>query len=348
MYKILVEKDDQTSSLGLAKYLSHIREHFFAPNPYLFYTDFTLSALAGDFCLFRAIETPGWIASRLLWIFISALCMFRATVFLHEAYHLGKHLRGFVWWYNLLHGFTHKLPFYCYTPHRYHHLPETYGTINDPEYEALSTKPLWYSLFVAPCGVMAILPVFMLVRWGIMPAILPFIGTKARDAIYARASTLAMNPSYVRPVPSVSERRAWYGEDMGCLIYSVAWGWLIYVKLLPWQSVGIWYAVFYLVAVLNYYRVLISHRYFTELNATTHKQQVLDSGTLLWSPLNSWLYPVGLRYHALHHMFPQIPYHHMGEAHKWLMLTLPPDHPYRLTVSKGYFIALKGLLIKKF
>ena len=41
------------------------------------------------------------------------------------------------------------------------------------------------------------------------------------------------------------------------------------------------------------------------------------------------LFPVGLRYHALHHLFPALPYHRMGTAHRRLMQPLPPDSPYR-------------------
>ena len=36
----------------------------------------------------------------------------------------------------------------------------------------------------------------------------------------------------------------------------------------------------------------------------------------LLSPL--WA-PVGLRYHALHHLLPSLPYHSLGEAHRRLM-----------------------------
>jgi fatty acid desaturase len=42
---------------------------------------------------------------------------------------------------------------------------------------------------------------------------------------------------------------------------------------------------------------------------------------------------VGLRYHALHHLFPSLPYHNLGRAHQRLMAELPTDSPYRLTNS---------------
>ena len=41
--------------------------------------------------------------------------------------------------------------------------------------------------------------------------------------------------------------------------------------------------------------------------------------------------PVGLRYHALHHWIPSLPYHNLGRAHRLLLSTLTPDAPYAAT-----------------
>ena len=48
------------------------------------------------------------------------------------------------------------------------------------------------------------------------------------------------------------------------------------------------------------------------------------------------LFPVGLRYHALHHLFPALPCHHMGTAHRRLMQNLPSDSPCRATSRSRY------------
>ena len=38
--------------------------------------------------------------------------------------------------------------------------------------------------------------------------------------------------------------------------------------------------------------------------------------------------PVGLRYHALHHLLPSVPYHALGAAHRRLVAALGAQSPY--------------------
>jgi fatty acid desaturase len=50
-----------------------------------------------------------------------------------------------------------------------------------------------------------------------------------------------------------------------------------------------------------------------------------------------------LRYHALHHLFPALPYHRMGEAHRRLMAGLPANSPYRVANRLSFFAAVAQL-----
>ena len=347
MNPIILEKDKLTCSLRPAEIIPKIQP-FFAPNLVIYYLDFTLCCLIGNIFLILATQQPDWSAAQAACVIVSAFILFRATVFIHETYHLSKSLKGFIWYYNLLHGFLHKIPYYGYTTHRYHHLPETYGTMNDPEYEVLGDKSKFYNLFFAPLILMALQPVFMMVRWGIMPLFLPFIGKKARMGIYTYASALAMNIRYQRPAPSDVEKKDWYMQDACCLFYSAVTVVLFVAGYLPSNLLAIWYVSVYLISVVNYYRTMLNHRYFTGFDSTNHKQQVIDSITYVLTPFNALFFPVGLGYHALHHMFPQIPYHNMGKVHNVLMHTLPEDHPYRVTLINSYRAGLRELLAKKF
>jgi fatty acid desaturase len=76
----------------------------------------------------------------------------------------------------------------------------------------------------------------------------------------------------------------------------------------------------------------------------TYEEQLLDSINLEGIPIATELFfPLGLRFHALHHVFPTVPYHNLAAAHHRLMQGLPADSPYRRTVFPGYFAALRQL-----
>jgi len=55
---------------------------------------------------------------------------------------------------------------------------------------------------------------------------------------------------------------------------------------------------------------------------------------------------VGLRFHALHHLFPTLPYHALGAVHRKLTLELPADAVYRSTSEPGLSSAL-AVLVRK-
>jgi fatty acid desaturase len=56
------------------------------------------------------------------------------------------------------------------------------------------------------------------------------------------------------------------------------------------------------------------------------------------------LCPVGLRFHALHHLFPGMPYHNLEAAHHRLMQHLPAAHPYRECVADSMLQVIRELL----
>jgi fatty acid desaturase len=66
------------------------------------------------------------------------------------------------------------------------------------------------------------------------------------------------------------------------------------------------------------------------------EEQLLDSINLRGLPiLTVLLAPVGLRFHALHHHLPYLPYHSLGRVHRRLLAELPQNAPYRATVRDG-------------
>ena len=74
------------------------------------------------------------------------------------------------------------------------------------------------------------------------------------------------------------------------------------------------------------------------------EQQLGDSINLTGGGvLTPLLAPVGLRYHALHHLFPTMPYHNLGAAHRRLMSQLPVQALYRHTARNSVWVALAEL-----
>jgi fatty acid desaturase len=89
---------------------------------------------------------------------------------------------------------------------------------------------------------------------------------------------------------------------------------------------------------------MVAHRYRNVGSRMTFIEQIEDSITVPGHPLlTELLFPVGLRYHGLHHMFPSLPYHSLGTAHRRLMVQLPADSPYRRTVRRSYLQAAREL-----
>jgi fatty acid desaturase len=76
----------------------------------------------------------------------------------------------------------------------------------------------------------------------------------------------------------------------------------------------------------------------------SHLEQMEDSINITGQAwLTLLLFPVGLRYHALHHLFPSLPYHNLGKAHRRLSALLPPDAPYHATGRRSFCAAIGEL-----
>ncbi len=75
------------------------------------------------------------------------------------------------------------------------------------------------------------------------------------------------------------------------------------------------------------------------------EEQLLDSVNY---PHRAWVTelwgPIGTRYHALHHLFPSIPYHNLGIAHRRLAAGLPADSLYHETTRVSLIAAIAELI----
>jgi fatty acid desaturase len=250
-------------------------------------------------------------------------------------------VRGFRVAWNLLCGIPFLMPSFLYHTHVHHHVRRQYGTRDDGEYLPLATGPRWQ--IVAYLAQSLVIPAIAVVRFAFLTP-LTWVSPAFRRFAHRHLSSMVIDPRYVRPLPTSKQLQVWRLQEAGCLLYLLTLGVLLLTQVLPWTWIIHAYATGVAVILLNAVRTLGAHRYAHTGEEMSFVEQLLDSYTFPSNPFFNELWaPVGLRFHALHHVFPSLPYHSLGKAHRRLMRHLPADSPYRKTVARGLWPVL-GIL----
>jgi fatty acid desaturase len=245
--------------------------------------------------------------------------------------------------WNLLCGIPFLVPSFTYYTHLDHHRRKMFGTEHDGEYLPLaSMSPLWILLYLSQC---LWVPPLAVIRFGMITP-LTWLSPALRKFIHQHASSLVMDPTYIRPLPTKTALRNMRLQELGCFLMLVAVVLVCIFVLRRWPIPFV--AQSYLTGVvlifLNSVRTAASHRWASGGEEGTFIDQMLDSVTMdNDSPLAMLINPVGLRYHATHHLFPSLPYHNMRTAHKRLLQQLPADSPYRQTVARSVWVEIGKL-----
>lgn len=318
----------------------------FPPRPLLYWSDLCISAGIGWGAFIVGIITAPGTLLHLTSTGIAVVALLRAAIFIHEITHLrDRSLPGFAIAWNLLVGFPFLLPSLMYVgSHNDHHRQPTFGTVHDPEYAPIARwsrgRILWFIVSVV------FVPALLALRWGVLGP-LSFFVSSLRRWLIRRASTLVINADYRRPAPQGKQAVRWILQEI--VVAVTFWGVLTSIMQgwLSSQWLVQWYMVTAGILMINQVRTLAAHRYDNDgaqLNATA---QLVDSVTLSgWTFPTVLAAPVGLRFHALHHVLPTVPYHSLGYIHRLLLTELPLDSPYHQTQERSIGAAIFALMWK--
>lgn len=304
----------------------------FRLRPWIYWSDMLGSALLGWTLFYLSTQAPLGSAAHLALTLGATLALLRAVLFIHELTHVKKiDLPGFDVVWNAVVGVPIGVPSIMYVgSHMDHHRRDGFGTLDDPEYAPIAK---WSRLRLAAFVVtVAFVPFALVVRWGVLGP-LSWFCPPLRKLVVERLSTLGINSSYHRQLPSGTKKRRWIREEAAAAVFVWAGvagfllGWIPQAFIVQWFLMGAG------ILVVNQVRTLAAHGYENEGQPVDSEAQLLDSINLTgWPVLTALVAPVGLRYHALHHYLPTLPYHSLGRVHRRLLAELPADAPYRQTM----------------
>ncbi len=316
----------------------------FVPDPLIYWVDFLFSITIGWSAFVLAVRAPNLSLWQAAFYVIASLALYRSVIFTHELTHLKKGTFKFfrlIW--NLTCGFLLMAPSFTYFGvHNDHHKRKVYGMQSDGEYLPFGAQaPYWILAYTC---ISFILPLLFSVRFLVLTP-LSYINRGLRRVVWQRLSSLTIDLSYVRPPPGKADDPTWQWQEFITFIYGVIVVGLVVWGVLPLKILVMWYMVTLLIFFLNSLRTLAAHAYRNPGHQVmTVSEQFLDSvnvpGNLFLTTL--WA-PVGLRYHATHHLFPNLPYHALGRAHRLLVAGLSDNTLYLKTERKSLSNALTVL-----
>jgi fatty acid desaturase len=338
----MIKRADHAPTFSIREAREIIKD-LFQPNPLIYWSDFLASLTVGSACflLCRRFAAPLSLLQLALFL-VSCAAYYRAALFIHELVHLRKGtFCAFRVVWNLLCGIPFLMPTFLYFSHLAHHARKHYGTPDDGEYLPLATSPARAILIYLTQPFL--IPVLAIARFLVL-APLAWISPRFRRWVHQRASSLVMDPGYVRPLPTNRELTLWRLQELCCFLLTLGVAVMLITRRIPSSFLLHCYLTAVGVLMLNHVRTLGAHRFQHRGEELTFVEQLLDSFNY---PKHGWIAeiwgPVGLRYHALHHLFPSLPYHALPEAHRRLMAKLPADSPYRQTESDSLWASLNQL-----
>ena len=322
---------------------------WFKASPAIYWADMLTSAAVGWTALMLGATSAGW--TRAGWLTVAVFALYHAVLFIHEITHRAQRdVPGFTFVWNALVGVPLLVPSFVYeNVHTDHHRQRSYGTDADPEYLPFGHRS---PMVIAGYVIGSLLaPLIFAFRFGILAPLgwlVPPLGRFVAD----RCSALVINHHYIRRTAiGVAVRVQEAAAFAVCWAAAVLW----WTGHLPTAALSCYAVVSAVASGINSARTLAAHRYDNDHDELSMNEQLLDSCTIspslrgraaahVATAFRTLMAPVGLRYHALHHWIPSLPYHNLGRAHRLLATALTPDAPYGRTIEPGFTPVLRDLL----
>ena len=228
------------------------------------------------------------------------------------------------------------MPSFFYENHIDHHNTHRYGTIRDGEYLPLGVGSRWQLLgfwLQVP-----LLPIYIFLR-----LLLARFRFCIRGCGNGRSNTLRRSSSifgigWIFPNRRAPRRAA---LEVACCLRAGAMLAVVAIGVHSWTRL-----CSSLPGVddfgIELLRNMVAHHYRNTGAEMSYLAQLEDSVNITGNAFTELFFPLGLRYHALHHLFPALPYHNLGTAHRRLMAKLPAGSPYHQTVYPSYFSVMRS------
>ncbi|QDS94152.1 Fatty acid desaturase [Roseimaritima multifibrata] len=311
-------------------------------NPFIYWFDFLVSLSIGYGFAAAYLNATLFSAEQLVCLLVASFALYRVASFMHEIVHFRSgEMKWFRLVWNVIAGIPMLTPTFFYQSHNDHHNARHYGTEHDGEYLPLGTGNVSeIALFLLQ---ILLQPIFVTLRFLLAP--FSFLHPRLRQWTLEHASSFVIDFRYRRKIPRNAPLMSWAAMDLLCSLRAWAIFAFILAGVTDWTRIPQLYALATLALGWNHIRTLSAHRYLTEGHRVSHAVQVIDSTNITGVPiLTELLFPLGMRYHALHHLFPYLPYHNLGIAHRRLMNQLPANSPYRATVYPSWFAVISELV----
>ena len=112
-----------------------------------------------------------------------------------------------------------------------------------------------------------------------------------------------------------------------------------------WTRIPLIYLMAITVLMANQMRFFADHHFESHGEQMSMADHITDSCNYSKNDFLTWLFfPFTIRFHALHHLFPTIPYHNLPAAHTLMTEQLPADSVYHTLDQPGWWHTAKQTL----